>query len=162
MDLEHAMAERLEGTFTTYAGAPNLNQFERVTRVSTARLPPVENSIPHEIEVPAPHHDAILTLRNTVNTDSNISLDAIKKAVSAHYGIPVNEIISARRETRLVRCRMAYYWLARELTLASLPMIGRHCGMRDHTTVMSGLKNVKRFWPQFERVITKLKGELKP
>lgn len=159
MDLEHAMAERLEGTFTPYAGAPDQNQFPRVSCVSTV-CQPVENPAMPLTE--APHRDSILTLNHWANTWGNVTLMDIKIAVSRHYSIPVNEIISARRESRLVRCRMAYYWLARELTPASFPMIGRHCGNRDHTTVMSGLKNVKRFWPQFERVIAKLKGELKP
>jgi chromosomal replication initiation ATPase DnaA len=129
-----------------------MQQFDPVTRVSTV-IEPVENS---------PHREAILSLRVKVYDDVPVSLDAIKRAVSAYYKIPVLEFTSARRESRLVRCRMAYYWLARELTPASFPMIGRHCGMRDHTTVMSGLKNVKRFWPQFQHVIAKLKGELKP
>lgn len=158
MSTEQAMLERLEGTFTPYAGAPDQNQFGRVSRESPVFWP-VENPAMPLTE--APHRDSILTLNHWVNTWGNVSLEAIKIAVSRHYNIPINEIISARRETRLVRCRMVYYWLARELTPASFPMIGRHCGMRDHTTVMSGLKNVKRFWPQFQHVIAKLKGELK-
>lgn len=159
MNLEQALLERLEGTFTTYQGVPDQNQFPRVTRVSTVNRP-VEN--PAMLLTEAPHRDSILTLNHWKNPWGAVTLMDIKIAVSRHFNIPINEIISARRETRLVRCRMVYYWLARELTPASFPMIGRHCGMRDHTTVMSGLKNVTRFWPQFERVISKLKGELKP
>lgn len=161
MNTEQAMLESLDGTFTTYAGAPDQNQFARVSRVSPIKWV-VENPVLPEPWIEAPHRRAILTLGNRINTGSNVTLEDIKVAVSRYYDIPVNEIISPRRETRLVRCRMAYYWLARDLTQASFPMIGRHCGMRDHTTVMSGLKNVKRFWPQFQHVITKLKGELKP
>lgn len=159
MNTEQAMLECLEGSFTTYSGAPDQNQFGRVSCVSPVFMPVEKPTTPL---TEAPHRDSILTLNHWKNPWGTITLADIKIAVSRHYNIPINEIISARRESRLVRCRMVYYWLARELTPASFPMIGRHCGMRDHTTVMSGLKNVKRFWPQFERVISKLKGELKP
>lgn len=159
MTLEQAMLESLEGTVTAYVGAP----YGSVTRVSTAKPVPVGNSTSApETEPVARHRASILTLRPLVGDDLKISLEVIKAAVSAYFDVPVYEIISPRRENRLVNCRMVYYWLARELTLASFPMIGRHCGNRDHSTVMNGIHTIKRFWPRYETAIKALKGELKP
>jgi len=153
MTLEQDMLASLDGTFTIYAGAPELNQYDRVSRVSTAKAPPVDKSVTTIFE-------AILTLRPMLGEDLKVSLEEIKAAVSTYFDVPIREIISARRETRLVNCRMVYYWLARDLTLASFPMIGRHCGLRDHTTVISGIYNVKRFWGRYEAAIATLKMEL--
>lgn len=106
---------------------------------------------------------AILSLRDLTNDDVSGSLATILKMAADHYGFTVHEVIANRRSTRrVIQCRMVYYWLARELTLASLPTIGKACGPRHHTTVLSGLRNVKRFWTEYEPIIKVLKGELKP
>lgn len=114
------------------------------------KQPPIITTVP----------EAILTLEPVTIPEPTVTLEAIKNAVSTYFGIPVHEIISPRRETRLVNCRMCYYWLARDLTLASFPMIGRHCGNRDHSTVMNGIHTTKRFWKRFEPAIMALKREL--
>lgn len=58
----------------------------------------------------------------------------IKRAVSAHYGISEDDLLSDSRQRRLARPRQVGMYLARELTGKSLPEIGRmFC--RHHATV---------------------------
>ena len=98
---------------------------------------------------------AIMSLQDAVETGPK--LDAILRAVSIATDIPVNEIISPRRSQRLCRARFIYYWLARSLTPRSFPQIGKKCGGRDHTTVMHGLAQAKRLWPQMAETVEKAK-----
>jgi len=52
------------------------------------------------------------------------------------------DLLSARRQMRVVWPRWVAMYLARHLTMQSLPSIGRRIGDRDHTTVINGLKRV--------------------
>jgi chromosomal replication initiator protein len=64
------------------------------------------------------------------------SIGAIQAAVSAHFGVSAQELLSSSRSARVAWPRQLAMYLARELTDESLPAIGRHFGGRDHTTVM--------------------------
>lgn len=59
-------------------------------------------------------------------------------------GVPVADFISPDRRIPLARPRMFAMYLARELTGASLPLIGGQFGGRDHSTVINAVRNVKR------------------
>ena len=56
-------------------------------------------------------------------------------AASQVAGVSVAEIISPRRQKRLVRLRQCVMILARKYTALSFPQIGRHLGGRDHSTI---------------------------
>jgi len=56
-------------------------------------------------------------------------------AASQVAGVSVAEIISPRREKRLVRLRQCVMILARKYTPLSFPQIGRNLGGRDHSTI---------------------------
>ncbi len=60
----------------------------------------------------------------------------IQEAICAHFGLSAEELLSAGRTSRLAWPRQLAMYLARELTGASLPAIGREFGGRDHTTVL--------------------------
>jgi chromosomal replication initiator protein len=64
------------------------------------------------------------------------SVTDIQAAVSRHFGISREELLSSTRTTRVAWPRQLAMYLARELTSESLPSIGRHFGGRDHTTVL--------------------------
>lgn len=72
----------------------------------------------------------------------------IQRAVAEHYDVTVTDIISARRTASVVLPRQVAMYLARTLTLKSLPEIGRHFGGRDHTT---GLHAVRKIADLIER-----------
>lgn len=65
----------------------------------------------------------------------------IQRAVAAHYGQSIGEMLSQRHTPRLARPRHIAMYLARELTPRSYPEIGRMF-RRDHTTVMSGVSRI--------------------
>ncbi len=64
------------------------------------------------------------------------SVAEIQAAVSAHFGLSTQELLSTSRSARVAWPRQLAMYLARELTSQSLPAIGRHFGGRDHTTVL--------------------------
>ena len=49
---------------------------------------------------------------------------------------------SARRTANIVRPRQVAMYLAKTLTLRSLPEIGRRFGGRDHTTVLHAVRKI--------------------
>jgi chromosomal replication initiation ATPase DnaA len=68
----------------------------------------------------------------------------VLRAVARYTGIPSLDIQSARLTQNVVRPRQIAMYLARELTLYSLPAIGRRLGGRDHTTILHGHRKIKR------------------
>lgn len=65
----------------------------------------------------------------------------IIKAVCEHYQTTKIDFLSQRRHAKLVRARQVAGYLARHLTLASFPEIGRLV-QRDHTTVIHGAQKI--------------------
>lgn len=72
-----------------------------------------------------------------------ITIAEIQRAVAEHFRIPLIEMGSQRRARSVARPRQVAMFLCKELTPFSLPMIGRHFGGRDHTTVMHAVKTIE-------------------
>lgn len=68
----------------------------------------------------------------------------IIKAVSRCSGLSYVAIVGERRSSDLMFPRHVGMYLAKELTLFSLPHIGRAFGNRDHTTILNGVRRVER------------------
>lgn len=66
----------------------------------------------------------------------------IQSEVCRYYTVTLDEMNGDKRTRRIVRPRQVAMYLARELTDASLPAIGRAFGGRDHTTVMYAVQKV--------------------
>lgn len=60
-----------------------------------------------------------------------------------YFGISLMDIISHRRSADLVLCRHIAIYLARELTPASFPQIGRVFNGRDHTSCLHAWRRAK-------------------
>jgi chromosomal replication initiator protein len=71
-----------------------------------------------------------------------LSLDTVKSAVAAHYGLSVGELISPSRAARVAWPRQLAIHLARELTGAPLTTIGSAFGGRNHATVLHACRRV--------------------
>lgn len=86
----------------------------------------------------------------------------ILRAVCDVCGVKHAEVISHRRFHYLVRARMIFYHLARTMTGASMPQIGKTAN-RDHTTVLHGLRvvaeNFDDFKPDIDRVMARLEAK---
>lgn len=67
------------------------------------------------------------------------TLRSVARAACAAWDVTLPQLLSERRDAALVEARQAAWLLARELTTASLPAIGR-AFRRDHSTVLHGLR----------------------
>ncbi|MFT4129947.1 helix-turn-helix domain-containing protein [Labrys sp. (in: a-proteobacteria)] len=79
-------------------------------------------------------------------------LREILACVSRRWSIEIDDLVSKRRTSAFVFPRRAYYAIARELTLRSLPEIARLCG-RDHTTALHHVREA-------QSIIDRLRVEL--
>jgi hypothetical protein len=75
---------------------------------------------------------------------SRLLIATIQAAVSAYYRIEPAMMVSAQRSRKYAHPRQVAMYLASTLTPKSLPEIGRRFGGRDHTTVLHGIRQVKR------------------
>lgn len=77
----------------------------------------------------------------SIVTDPSVA--RIQAMVASRFHIPLREMKSARRYREVARPRQVAMYLARRLTMHSLPEIGRYFGGRDHTTVMHGIRRIE-------------------
>lgn len=88
----------------------------------------------------------------------------IQIAVAEHFGISRIDMISSRRTWNVVQPRQVAMYLAKELTVMSLPQIGRQFGQRDHTTVLHAVRKIealRRSDETVSRVVELLLQQLK-
>lgn len=71
----------------------------------------------------------------------------VQDVVAEVFGVTVLDLKSHRRAVAVARPRQAAMALAKEFTPFSLPVIGRHFGGRDHTTVLHAVRKVARLEP---------------
>jgi chromosomal replication initiator protein len=93
-------------------------------------------------EEPVTLETAQQALSSLVACKERVTLPDIIAAVSSHYGISEQDMVSSRRPKEFVLPRQIVMYLAREETNASLPEIGQALGGRDHTTVMHGKQKI--------------------
>lgn len=71
-----------------------------------------------------------------------MTIAEIQAAVARRFCVTTLDLRSARRSRNLVRPRHIAMWMARHLTLCSIPEIGRHFGDRDHSTVTHAVERI--------------------
>jgi chromosomal replication initiator protein len=93
-----------------------------------------------------------------------ISIQKIIKEVSGFFSIPINDILSAKRNKFISHARQLAMYLARELTSSSLPQIGKAIGGRDHTTVIYAVSKIaglitkdRNVYMQMQEITNKIK-----
>jgi len=74
----------------------------------------------------------------------NVSCEQVQKAVAHKFGLSVAELRSKSRKKTIARPRHIGMYLCRRLTRSSYPEIGEKFGGRDHSSVMSGTRNIER------------------
>ena len=72
-----------------------------------------------------------------------IKIEEIQRIVARRYNVSRGDLISSRRTAIVVRPRQIAMYLAKTLTLRSLPEIGRRFGGRDHTTVLHAVRKIE-------------------
>src|SRR5919201_7121695 len=72
-----------------------------------------------------------------------VKIEDIQRTVARQYNISRADLLSSRRTANVVRPRQIAMYLAKTLTLRSLPEIGRRFGGRDHTTVLHEVRKIE-------------------
>ena len=72
-----------------------------------------------------------------------MKIEEIQRIVALRYNVTRGDLISSRRTANVVRPRQIAMYLAKTLTLRSLPEIGRRFGERDHTTVLHAVRKIE-------------------
>lgn len=87
----------------------------------------------------------------------HIQIKTIIGVVAEHYGISASDIISSRRTANVVRPRQVAMYLAKTLTLRSLPAIGRLFD-RDNTTVLHAVRKIEGLLKQDSQLAADIAG----
>src|ERR1700678_3172805 len=88
-----------------------------------------------------------------------ITIEAIQRAVAEQFGMRVAELKQKNNARQIVVPRQIAMYLAKQLTEASLPEIGRQFGGKHHTTVMHSIAKIdehRRSDKDMNRTINKL------
>lgn len=83
-----------------------------------------------------------VTSSETIRQARVLNVDLIQRTVATAYGVSRHDMLSARRTANVVRPRQIAMYLAKTMTLRSLPEIGRRFGGRDHTTVLHAIRKM--------------------
>jgi chromosomal replication initiator protein len=84
-------------------------------------------------------------IRDLIRTHEpkRVKIEDIQKLVANHYSVSRADILSSRRTAVVVKPRQVAMFLAKTLTMRSLPEIGRRFGGRDHTTVLHAVRKIE-------------------
>ncbi|MBZ5522782.1 MAG: chromosomal replication initiator protein DnaA [Acidobacteriia bacterium] len=83
-------------------------------------------------------------LKNFIDSQARkVTIDAIQKAVAEQFGLRVTEIKAKSNSRAIVFPRQIAMFLAKQMTEASLPEIGRQFGGKHHTTVMHSIGKIE-------------------
>jgi chromosomal replication initiator protein len=71
-----------------------------------------------------------------------VTIEVIQRAVADQFGMKITELKQKNNSRSIVVPRQIAMYLAKQLTEASLPEIGRHFGDKHHTTVMHSIAKI--------------------
>src|SRR6201995_4092333 len=113
-----------------------------------------------EITLPA----AQQCLKQFIDTQvRKITIEAIQRAVAEQFGMRVAELKQKNNSRAVVVPRQIAMYLAKQMTEASLPEIGRQFGGKHHTTVMHSIAKIdeqRRADKDLNRMVNKLQETL--
>lgn len=93
------------------------------------------------------------------NQVRKITIEAIQRTVAEHFGMRVPELKQKNNSRQIVVPRQIAMYLAKQMTEASLPEIGRQFGGKHHTTVMHSIAKIdeqRRNDKDLNRTVSKL------
>ena len=103
-------------------------------------------------------------LKNLIDSQvRKITIESIQKAVSEQFGLRLAEIKAKNNSRVIVFPRQIAMYLAKHLTDASLPEIGRQFGGKHHTTVLHSVEKIdtaRKTDKDLNRVLNKLSESL--
>ncbi len=103
-------------------------------------------------------------LKNFIDSQARkVTIEAIQKAVAEQFGLRLVEIKAKNNSRSIVYPRQIAMYLAKHLTEASLPEIGRQFGGKHHTTVLHSvekIETVRKDDKDLNRLLNKLTEQL--
>src|SRR5579885_2787657 len=113
-------------------------------------------------EITLPYAQQVL--KNFIDSQARkISVESIQKAVAEQFGLRLPEIKAKNNSRAIVYPRQIAMYLAKHLTEASLPEIGRQFGGKHHTTVLHSVEKIdvaRKNDKDLNRLINKLTEQL--
>jgi len=110
-----------------------------------------------EVSVPM----AQQVLKNLVDIgDRRVSIEIIQRAVCQEFGLSLPQLRSKNNSRPIAYPRQVAMYLAKELTTASLPQIGREFGGKHHTTVLHSINKISEL-RQSDRDLNRLLNKLR-
>src|SRR5579863_10197913 len=92
-----------------------------------------------------------------------VTIEAIQRAVAELFGMRVADLKQKNNSRNVVVPRQIAMYLAKQMTEASLPEIGRQFGNKHHTTVMHSIAKIdelRRSEKDLQRTLNKLQEQL--
>jgi len=86
------------------------------------------------------------------------SVRTIIGAVCSHYSVNPSDLLSSIRTADVVLPRQIVMWIARTITLRSMPDIATRLRKRDHTTVLHGVRKIDRLRKEDPKIAADLKA----
>jgi chromosomal replication initiator protein len=140
--------------------ATNIKSSVRDLEGALTRLVAYSSLTGDEINLPM----AQLHLKNLIDLDErHVSIENIQRVVCQEFGLSLAQLKAKNNSRGIAYPRQIAMYLAKELTPASLPQIGREFGGKHHTTVLhsvskiAGLRKTDR---DLNRLINKLSDSL--
>ena len=103
-------------------------------------------------------------LKNFIDSQARkVTIESIQKAVAEQFGLRLVEIKSKNNSRSIVYPRQIAMYLAKQLTEASLPEIGRQFGGKHHTTVLHSvdkIEELRKTDKDLNRLLNKLTEQL--
>src|SRR5271156_6657828 len=103
-------------------------------------------------------------LKNFIDSQARkVTIESIQKSVAEQFGLRLVEIKAKNNSRSIVYPRQIAMYLAKHLTEASLPEIGRQFGGKHHTTVLHSvdkIEEVRKGDKDLNRLINKLTEQL--
>jgi chromosomal replication initiator protein len=103
-------------------------------------------------------------LKNFIDSQARkVTIESIQKAVAEQFGLRLLEIKAKNNSRAIVYPRQIAMYLAKHLTEASLPEIGRQFGGKHHTTVLHSVEKIeetRKTDKDLNRLLNKLTEQL--
>jgi chromosomal replication initiator protein len=140
--------------------ASNIRSNVRELEGALIRLVAHSSLIGAEITLPY----AQQVLKNFIDSQARkVTIESIQKMVAEQFGLRLVEIKAKNNSRAIVYPRQIAMYLAKHLTEASLPEIGRQFGGKHHTTVLHSvekIEEVRKTDKDLNRLINKLTEQL--
>jgi len=104
-------------------------------------------------------------LKNLVDLqERRVSIENIQRTVCQEFGLTISQLKAKNNSHAVAYPRQIAMFLAKEMTTASLPQIGREFGGKHHTTVLHSIKKIgqqRKADKDLNKIINKLSDSLR-